>query len=226
MNRIIPFLLFCTLLFIITCGKNGSPTSPNETLDRWTYSYSVSGDTIFIKDLPIIDTSIFCQNDTLITSIDTEHLGLDTLMIVNDSLLMWPGDGAFHRIGTGSGIQGKWIWASDTLQYGYPYYGAIFQIGPSLITCSISGADGFLTFPWILRNPAPDISIIKASFYTIFLTGNITGEVATITWNDAGDETYASNNKQHTQTIYYKKPKSCPNDRPAWYYQFLNANTH
>jgi hypothetical protein len=225
MNRIIPLLLFCTPLFIITCGKNGNPTNPPDSLPPMTFAYSISSDTLSIDCHQRIDTNYYCNSgDSLFIQIDTETFYPETLMIGDDSVLLWHND-TLTRVDPGSGIQGKWIWATDTLLYGYPYYGVIFQIGPSTVTISISESDKFLMFPWLLRNPQPDISITKTSFYTVFLTGNITGEVVTITWNAAGDETYASNNKQHTQTVYYKKPNTCPNNRPDWYYQFLTANT-
>jgi hypothetical protein len=189
-----------------------------------TFTYTISGDTLVFGGGQRIDTSYFCTSgDSLFTQIDTERMGPDTMLIVNNSLLVWDYD-SMTRVDTGSGIQGKWIWATDTLLYGYPYYGAIFQIGPGTMTISISDADKFIMLPWIL-NPQPDISITKTSFYTVFLTGNITGEVVTITWNAAGDATYASNNKLHAQQVVYKKPTSCPNDLPAWWGQFRAANT-
>ena len=210
MSRALPLLVFCASLFTLTCSKIDKPTGP-ESLPPMTFTYTISGDTLFFGGGQTIDTSYFCTSgDSLFTQIDTERMGPDTMLIVNNSLLVWDND-SMTRVDTGSGIQGKWIWATDTLLYGYPYYGAIFQIGPSTMTISISEVDRFIMFPWIL-NPQPDTSITKTSFYTIFLTGNITGEVVTITWNAAGDATYASNNKLHAQQVVYKKPTSCPDD--------------
>jgi hypothetical protein len=71
------------------------------------------------------------------------------------------------------------------------------------------------------------ITVTKVNSSSVKLSGRITTEVVTIssTKPTCGDKTYSSNIPAHTTGIYYYNPLQCPNAPPAWYWDFMSANT-
>jgi hypothetical protein len=80
-------------------------------------------------------------------------------------------------------------------------------------------------------NPADsslyDISVVALSYTKVKLTGNKTGEIATIVWSAGGftpDQTYSSSNPAHESRTVYQNPTTCPNTAPDWWTAFLADN--
>ena len=69
-----------------------------------------------------------------------------------------------------------------------------------------------------------NITVVKLSASSVQLKGKTSGETVTVTWNAQGDETFSSSNSAHATGTYYAKPKSCPNDVPTWFSDFIIAN--
>lgn len=75
-----------------------------------------------------------------------------------------------------------------------------------------------------------DITVEKINDSTVRLTGRITNELVTISWNTDGDGpynddvTYSSSVSTHATRTIYDNPTTCPNEPPAWYDSFLTMN--
>jgi len=80
-------------------------------------------------------------------------------------------------------------------------------------------------FIWDPDSTIYNIKVEKINSLSVKLTGNISGEIVTITWNDKKDRTYSSSNPTNLAHTYYRNPTICPNlSRPDWYYSFKVAN--
>jgi hypothetical protein len=78
---------------------------------------------------------------------------------------------------------------------------------------------------WDSDSTIYNIKVEEVNSFTAKLTGNISGEIVTITWNEKRDKTYTSSNPVNLAHTYYLEPTVCPNLlRPNWYYTFKTAN--
>ncbi|MGA2505943.1 MAG: hypothetical protein ABSF80_00510 [Chitinispirillaceae bacterium] len=87
-------------------------------------------------------------------------------------------------------------------------------------------ADDWMSWDWASDSAYYNVTATKVSCTQVTLTGNVTQEKVTISWNSNGDMTYTSTNSGHAAYTYYENPASCPdNYEPDWYYSgFLDNN--
>lgn len=193
------------------CLNNRGPTGPGDSASS-VYTYTASGNGICISRPLVIET--WCNRSTLVSDTIPAHVDTMQYALFNgDSLLIlytssW-GD-TLIRIGNGSGIQGQW-----------DRHGMTVQIDGRTITETHNWADEFMAMWAGWGSQYYNITAVKVSALSVSLTGNITHEVVTITWNSAGDETCTSDNPQHARTVWYRNPTSCPNET-GWVGGFFN----
>lgn len=217
MNKAVSLFSLLAVTLLMVCGDSDNAVGPNGPDNSIIVTYTIVGNLIIVSYPETIYTYSYCDGNQLIVENDTSEAGSDTtsfLLLNNDNLLVIEGD-TLTRIGTGSGIQGVWSMAG---------FGTI-TIGASTITVSesYSYADMFIE-EWDMFPMADNVTATKLSENMVQLTGSISGEVVTISWNAAGDVTYSSSNSQHATGVVYDNPTACPNDEPEWLLLFLDEN--
>lgn len=223
MKKAVVFFCIVAAALMVLCSKKSNPTGPGgdqNTIE--TVYYTVSGNTIIITTPAQTYTGTYCDGDSLVSESYTDTAQTHTvpfLLLNNDNLLIMSsgtsGD-SLIRVGTGTGIQGQWT-GSDGISY---------QIGPNTVTVVINQAASFIGDWNSFQASQYNITVAEISSNSVTLTGNSSKEVVTITWNSAGDEIYSSSKSTNAPSTVKANPTTCPNDSPAWYDQFLSANSN
>jgi hypothetical protein len=220
MKRSAAFFCLVTALCLLTCVKKDNPVSPNDTGDpglTYRMTYTISNDSIFLTYMQRITTKTFCFDDSLITRIDTLFddgpFGRFFQLLNNDKLLVLEEFDTLVRSGTGTGLQGEWVGFNRTV-----------RIDATSYTDSLNQPQWADMFYPTSSDNVPGLTVVKISENKIRLTGNITGEVVTVTFSNLGNQTYSSSNPAHATGTWYRNPSSCPNIVPSWYDNFLSLN--
>jgi hypothetical protein len=202
--------------------------------------YDVSNDTIRIyhpERITVVGT--YCNGVMLVTTFDTTLADTSCITYtLSGNTLTLTTTGPYFvytvvlaRVGAGSGLVGTWE-AHD------PLSNAEMQVVFTATTVStdLSGtssqpvplcqADQYFMSSWPSDSINFNISAMRISCNGVRITGNITGEVVTMTWDNSGNKTYTSTDGTHAAYTWLTNPVLCPNDLyPDWYYPgFLAAN--
>lgn len=87
----------------------------------------------------------------------------------------------------------------------------------------------YLCIPPMSDSAKYDIKVEKLNFSTVRLTGNVTGEIATVEWvenNNHYERITTSTNPEHPVHTYQTYVQTCPrgSSEPEWWEEFLEAN--
>jgi len=235
-------LLFCVFavsagFLMWTCSKDSGPTGPGDggsvTTETRVYSYTVLGSTIIVSIPEDIYSYSYCNGNTLETYSDTSpaHDEPMPFVVSGDTLKFIEGTDTvvLIRMGSGSGLIGQWYVADTDLQNGQVRLDITTSTLTVTITVNNCYVDDFIDSwnccgTWA-DSASYDITVLKLSCTQVRLTGNISGEVVTISWDTDGNMTFTSNNTGHAAHTWYENPTSCPNFYPDWYYtDFLYMN--
>jgi hypothetical protein len=236
-------MIFCAVavaagLVMWTCSKKNNPTGPNGDGGgvgnyTQTLTYTDSASNVIATFPQEITTYSYCIGSSLVTYNDTTPSYISTMpySISGNTLTMIQYNqgydtAVFNRSGTGSGLIGTWLVVSAP--YGWP---SELDVTASTISAifNLCYADDFIDM-WNSGGIYADsayynVTVAKNSCSQVTLTGNITNEVVTITFNNAGDATFTSTVSGHGVHTVYNNPTTCPNDYPDWYSPvFLNNN--
>jgi hypothetical protein len=246
----------CAIFLLLTCSKSSGPTGPGGGggMHVQVTNYVRSGNDIITSELSsscygtTLVTRTIVDTVPIVLSGNTLKAGVYSLDgNFSDPMAVVVIYYVFSRIGTGSDITGQWNLT------GYDYEltaGTLTQIerneldaqkaemnasvgqmqvdiGASTITRTYCDADDYMESEAPYLTMLYNISAAKLSCGSVQLTGNISHEVVTLTWDSDGNVTYSSSNSQHASKVVYENPSSgqCPNVPPDWYNQFLTANS-
>jgi hypothetical protein len=242
-----------------TSDTLGSSSTPMET-----YTYTVIGSNIVFSWEQSIDTTKWCSGSTMLTQVDTNDAGSDTvpftlsgntLTIAQSTDSLASGavvvyNRVYSRTGSGTSLIGTWLLTdlTYTVVSGNPTAGELDTLNADRadalamldagygerLEVTSSTVNIYATYTWsdmfVAEMPDTsglDITIVKVSANMVRVTGNITGEVVTISYNEAaGTTTWTSSNAAaHPAYTYYADPVTCPNPyMPSWIPEVMLAN--
>lgn len=220
----------CAGLLLMSCGKDDNPASPGggggnttPTEETMVMPYTISGDTLTIYQPQQIRSHKECNGSTLVTEYDTSdadtmvmgfYVSGDTMGIIDTSGIM-----ILLRVGTGTGVIGTWVPADSTSEMPDK-----LVINATTVTAYGGGgddcpADEYMQYWWPNYSGNFNGTIVMPSCTQVRITGGVTGEVVTITWDASGNMTYTSSNTSRTAYTYLENPTSCPNNsEPSWFW--------
>jgi hypothetical protein len=227
---VFPVIALCAGLLVWTCSKK-SPTGPGdggggEVVE--TYSYTATGTVLYITIPEEIVQYSYCLGTTLVIDYDTTTGGTMSInyAITGDTLMLFIMSDTirFLRSGTGSGLIGTWVAIGD-VEDGPTKL--VFSASTVEVTSEDCNADDYIDWDWPFDSAYYYLTLTRVSCNQLQLTGTVSGETVTLTWNSAGDCTFTSTDGSHTQYTCYANPTYCPNDQvPSWYYSgFLSPNS-
>jgi hypothetical protein len=197
-------------------------------------TYTITNDTMHLVQPTRIDSRTQCNGNTLVTTYDTSLGGImnikfsvsgNTMSLYLDSIPT-----TLSRIGSGSGLIGTWVpndtaaSMPDTLVFSATILTA-YGGGGNGNSCR---ADDYMLYSWPNDTAYFNGTAVQLSCTQVRLTGTVTGEVVTITYDAIGNMTYTSTNTARTPYTWYQNPASCPNNwSPDWFYSsdgFMSLN--
>lgn len=243
-----------TCIIVLNCNdkSNSNPTSPSALVER-TEDYSVSGNNLFLyipagannycDSITLIispaDTTVerFEISGTTLTTFDSP----DSSGGYSDSTVIIQTYTVFNRVNGGPGLTGTWsltrnsynilrgtLTASEKSSLDsestFPGDAQIeFSDGIVHIRANVSYADVFMQ-TWKSIGAPFAITVLELSAAKVQMTGTMSGEVVTLTYDNSGNGTFSSSVPGHIPGTVYDRPASCPNSAPAWFESFLQAN--
>jgi hypothetical protein len=127
--------LFLMIVLVITgmtvlfsCGKSGNyVTGPSNSNPTVTGTYRISGDSIYVALSDSVDTSRYCNGNSLELNFDTTKESGIPYSISNNTLTLTTTDSSmngagytigmvmtFSRVGMGGGVEGTWNFTSES----------------------------------------------------------------------------------------------------------------
>lgn len=219
-------------LLFWTCGKK-NPAGPDDggyVPAKETYGYVSNTTSIFMFIPRHVDTNRYCADSLLVTNLDTINAyTLPYSYVINGTTLMLKRtDSAFYtRTGTGTGLTGG-TWVQNGAVEEFPADMAFTADSVTLTMADSGGSEGddYIRNLWPVDSVSYHLTLSRISSRQVQLTGTVSGETVTLTWNTDGDKTVTSSSAGHYSYTYYANPRSCPNNPyPAWYYSdFLGPN--
>jgi hypothetical protein len=204
-----------------------------------TYCY---GDSLVVSQADSSVTQFQISGNTLTTFNDPDTNNYGEYL---DSNLVYQSYDVFTRISGGPGLTGSWSLTSigytvlrgsltaaekSSLDSEYsstaPISNAVVEFSGNTvkIQMSLSYAEFFYSSLNSFYGTGSGITLTMVGANAVRMTGTISGEVVTLTFANNGDETYSSSIQSHAATTVFVKPTTCPNDVPAWFTEFLQAN--
>jgi hypothetical protein len=227
-------LFFCVLAagVLLSAGMccNKNPAGQDEEDPgpiNFTYSYTSTDSTILASIPAHVDTTKYCVIDSLMFDIDAvpaTNLAFSYVISGTTLTLIHGVDTAvYDRAGSGTGLVGTWTrgFTDDDLPSEL-----VFAAATVTLEYRMCHADDFITYDWAPDSAAYAVTVTMVSCTEVRFTGEYTGEVVTITWNDWDDMTTSGTGAGHAPHSWRANPGSCPNDYfPDWYYNgFLSGN--
>jgi hypothetical protein len=186
-------------------------------------TYTVTNDTMHIVSPTRINSNTQCNGDTLVTRYDTSEGSVmnikfsvsgNTMNLYMDTI-----PATLRRIGSGTGLIGSWtpndtaMDMPDTLVFSATTLTA-YGGGGNGNSCP---ADNYIQYS--SDTAYFNGTAVQLSCTQVRLTGNVTSEQVTITWDTNGNMIYTSTNTARTPYTWYQNPTSCPNNwTPDWFY--------
>lgn len=219
-------------LLFWTCSKK-NPAGPDDGGNVpaiETYRYQSNTTAIFMFIPWHVDTNRYCADSLLVINLDTvdAYTLPYSYVITGTTLMLKRTDSAFYtRTETGTGLTGgTWVQNGAVEEFPATMAFAADSVTLTMVDSGGSEGDDYIENLWPDDSVNYHLTLSRISGRQVQLTGTVSGETVTFTWNTDGDKTVTSSSAGHDSHIYYANPRSCPNNPyPPWYYpEFLGPN--